>query len=321
MDLVAVSDIFDMRYGNSLGLNTLDPCHCKHRPCSQHVIPFVSRTAKNNGISAYVAPVAGVALNPSHTLSVAMSGSVLSTFYQGRAYYTGYHVACLAPKISLTTQQMLYYALCLSKNAYRYSYGRQANKTLKSILIPDVESIPTWVVETNIPKISKKPIHRKSFDLDVTQWKEFEVENLFDVKGTKSHTKEHMRLYGKGIYPYVTTSSVDNGIEGFYSHFTEHGNVLTIDSATVGSCFYQDVHFTASDHVEKLVPKFAMNKHIALFLQTIVAYEKFRYGYGRKFAQKRIKNTAIKLPVDNDGNPDWQFMEDYMKSLPYSASL
>ena len=33
------------------------------------------------------------------------------------------------------------------------------------------------------------------------------------------------------------------------------------------------------------------------------------------------KNPIIKLPVDKDGKPDWQFMEDYIKSLPYSVNL
>jgi hypothetical protein len=27
------------------------------------------------------------------------------------------------------------------------------------------------------------------------------------------------------------------------------------------------------------------------------------------------------LPVDENNQPDWQFMEDYIKSLPYSKSL
>ena len=35
----------------------------------------------------------------------------------------------------------------------------------------------------------------------------------------------------------------------------------------------------------------------------------------------RIKETVIKLPVDTDGNPDWQFMENYIKALPYGDRL
>lgn len=66
--------------------------------------------------------------------------------------------------------------------------------------------------------------------------------------------------------------------------------------------------------------KFEMNAYIALFLQTIINLEQFRYSYGRKFNQDRIRKTKIKLPFKNN-KPDWNFMEEYIKSLPYSVNL
>lgn len=33
------------------------------------------------------------------------------------------------------------------------------------------------------------------------------------------------------------------------------------------------------------------------------------------------KNMEIKLPVDSNGEPDWQFMENYIKALPYGDRL
>ncbi len=161
--------------------------------------------------------------------------------------------------------------------------------------------------------------------LDVGKWEPFYLKKLFKIDGTKSFTKKQIKDYGEGEYPYVVTSSENNGVQGFYNHSTEEGNVLTIDSATVGSCFYQPLNFTASDHVEKLMPLFEMNAFIAMFIQTVINLEKFRYGYGRKFAQMRIEKTKIKLPAKKGENgklePDWQFMEDYIKSLPYSSNL
>ena len=29
----------------------------------------------------------------------------------------------------------------------------------------------------------------------------------------------------------------------------------------------------------------------------------------------------IKLPITTDGDPDWQFMENYIKALPYGDRL
>ena len=177
-----------------------------------------------------------------------------------------------------------------------------------------------------IKEVLETPIQiKKSIEIFVNNWRYFDLIELFHITGSKSFTKKQMTEYGEGQYPYVVTSSENNGVQGFYNHFTEQANVLTIDSATIGSCFYQPLKFSASDHVEKLIPQFDMNVYTAIFLKTIIEFEKFRYGYGRKFAQMRIKQTKIKLPVkhnsERDYEPDWQFMEDYIKSLPYSSNL
>ena len=88
----------------------------------------------------------------------------------------------------------------------------------------------------------------------------------------------------------------------------------------MGFCSYQPLNFTASDHVEKLVPKFDLNVYRALFLTTIINMEQYRYSYGRKFNQDRIRETTIKLPF-KDGDVDWDWIEDYMKGLSYSKHL
>ena len=114
---------------------------------------------------------------------------------------------------------------------------------------------------------------------------------------------------------------MNNGVEGFYDFYTEDGNVLIIDSAVKGVCSYQAQKFTASDHVEKLIPKFELNPYLAMFFITLINLERYRYSYGRKFNQIRIKETEIILPVDKNNEPDYKFMEDYIKSLQYSDSI
>lgn len=172
-----------------------------------------------------------------------------------------------------------------------------------------------------LENISSKKVLSGSFNLSDRKWKWFLINDLFDVSGTKTTPKRKLEEIGKGKYPYTTTQSTNNGVEGFYDFYTEKGNCLVIDSAVAGFCSYQEENFSASDHVEKLMPKFKLNQHIGLFLQTIINLEQFRYSYGKKFNQVKIRATKIKLPIDKVGNPDWKFMEDYIKSLPYSASI
>jgi N-6 DNA Methylase family protein len=169
--------------------------------------------------------------------------------------------------------------------------------------------------------VSIDSINRNISQLNVEKWKSFKIDEIFSIKGSKTTSIIELEEYGKGIYPYVTTQASNNGTESFYNFFTEDKNVLTIDSAVIGYCSYQPEKFSASDHVEKLIPKFKMNKYIALFLVTILNLENYRYNYGRKASQSRMKNTYIKLPVDNNNNPDYDFMENYIKSLKYSGSI
>ena len=168
---------------------------------------------------------------------------------------------------------------------------------------------------TNEPMVSKK------VPLNIEEWKWKEYCRLFDVTGSKTTPKIEIEESGLGIYPYVTTQAINNGIEGFFNIATEKGNVLTVDSAVLGYCAYQAQDFSASDHVEKLVPKFKLSPYIAMFLTTLINLEQYRYSYGRKCSQKKLKISRLKLPVDQLGNPDWQWMEDYIKSLPYSRCL
>ena len=71
----------------------------------------------------------------------------METFLQPEPYYSGRDLYYLEPLIKLSDQQKLYYCVCLRANKYRFNYGRQANRTLKDLLIPSVEDIPGWVAK------------------------------------------------------------------------------------------------------------------------------------------------------------------------------
>lgn len=307
-----VSDLFYIHSGSSLELNKLIKC--------KDGINFISRTSKNNGVSAMVRPINGIEPYVSGMITVAAGGSVLSSFVQNKPFYTAYHVFCLEPINDMTLIEKLFYCMCIKSNQYKYSFGRQANKTLSKIKLPN--KIPHWVNEFQIPELSNmyksKNNTSKNFDLCVNKWQYVKIVDLFDVKGTKTTPKN--KLLGKPLYSFITTKSINNGTEKFSEIYTEFGCVLTIDSAVIGTCFYQKNNFSASDHVEKLIPKFDMNVYIAMFLTTIINKEQYRYSYGRKSSQDRIKNSSIKLPCKNNV-PDWKYMENYVKSLPYSINL
>jgi hypothetical protein len=132
-------DIFDVRYGHSLELNRLKIC-----PAAEGVA-FVSRKSGDNGIVAYVKRIPDIDPAPAGELTCALSGNgVLSTFIQEQEYYTAFHVACLKPKQPMDKAELLYYCMCIKANAYRYSFGRQANRTIRDLELPAPGKMPKW---------------------------------------------------------------------------------------------------------------------------------------------------------------------------------
>ena len=63
-----------------------------------------------------------------------------------------------------------------------------------------------------------------------------------------------------------------------------------------------------------------LNKYNALFISTVISIDKYKYSYGRQYRQKNYNNHIIKLLTKNN-QPDWDFMENYIKSLPYADRI
>ena len=315
--MIALQKVFNIQYGHGLELNKLDEDNGE--------INFISRTAKNNGVSAIVRKINSVKEMPEGSITVSLGGTVLEAFLQPKPYYTGYHIFCLLDKdeIKLTKQQKLFYCACIRENKYRYSYGRQANKTLKNILVPAPQDIPSWVNGTNLDRFDElhKPFSKiDTPSLSTKNWKSFHFDDIFEIKKGKRLTKENMI---EGGNPFVGAIDKNNGISNLIGQTPLFdSNTITVSyNGSVAEAFYQPYEYWASDDINILIPRFEITPFLGLFLCTVIKKEKYRFSYGRKWHKERMQTSTIKLPVDKNGKPDWQFMEDYIKSLPYSANI
>lgn len=315
MNLVKVSVIFDVEYGNSFELNKLKQ--------DSIGINFVSRTSKNNGVSARVSKLPGINPFPSGMITVSLGGSVLETFIQPSPFYTGYHIYCLTPKKKMSTAIKLYYCSCISANKYRYNYGRQANRTLRDLLIPELTEIPEKIKKTDLSIFDglNEPYSKQKLSLNERKWEWFAYDELFEIERGKGPRKKD--LDGKGETPFVTSTDQNNGWTSFTSHAPMHaGNTIGVNrNGSVAEAFYQPLQFCSTEDVHIFKPKFELNKYIGLFLNTLIKEEKYRYNYGRKWGIARMKASSIKLPVNKKREPDFIFMEQYIKSIYYSKQI
>ena len=294
---------------------------------------FIGRTPINNGIQGKIVKQ-DFEPNNENTFSVTQIGEKICLFRDNK-WYSCQNIFILTP-LYPNLIDIRFYICCVITKTLKIVFGEDAytsyptKDTLSDMLIklpatPDGE--PDWqYMESYMKKIMQESeqsienlnrVEDKKDSIDISNWKEFTLTKLFDIKGSKTTPKNNLILTSDGKYPYITTAATNNGIAGYSDKYTEEGNVITIDSAVLGTAFYQKDNFTASDHVEKLIPKFEINELIGQYLASVLnaSARYYQYAYNNKRSQIALKKEVINLPTTPDGEPDWQYMENYMKKI------
>lgn len=207
--------------------------------------------------------------------------------------------------------------------------------------IPDWQFMEDYIKSLHHKQITTRVKSDNVKDLDTDNWEEFKVSNLFNrIYKAKAYTKEEVVEVDKGIH-FVSRTDCNNGVDITVDKDTryaglEEANCITIGDTTA-TVFYQNEKFIAGDHMVVLRADW-LNIKRGLFFITLFAQEGIRYCYGRAYRMDLIRDTLLKLPIKRDSNgnpiiddkhtysdngyiPDWQFMEDYIKSLPYSDRI
>ena len=188
-----------------------------------------------------------------------------------------------------------------------------------------------------------KPLKKNHLSFNIDSWRWFSYKDIFDIR-KGFYNKKPDNHTGSSV-PFIGAIDNNNGISEYYdiqdieeasktgdennvplSEKIFEGNCITVsNNGSVGYAFYQKKPFTCTHDVNPLYlhPRWnkGLNPYIAMFLCSLIEKERYRWTYGRKWRPKRMPSSLIKLPVDSHGKPDWQFMEDYIKSLPYSANI
>ena len=165
--------------------------------------------------------------------------------------------------------------------------------------------------------------------INTTYWKEFLIGELFDIHPTKHYNDENGKALSNaklfnvdGINPVIVNSSYNNGVGGYTNKpCTEKGGIITFsDTTTANAIFYQANDFVGYSHVQGMYPtKYKDNWDIysMKFFESVFRSRAkcLGYDYVNKFTRELASAIVIKLPVDSFGNPDFQYMKDYMKCV------
>lgn len=149
------------------------------------------------------------------------------------------------------------------------------------------------------------------------EWKEFKLEDIFHVELSKGDNKPNQLVNGN--IPLISSGDSNNGIVKFVIKGDEKSQKFSKDKLTFdmfGKIFYHPYEFYSVSHgrINILSAKVNVSSFILMFLVTVLEKSSRNiFSYNRMASSKRIKKLKIKIPINNDNTPDYNFMEQYIK--------
>lgn len=299
-------------------------------------IPFVGRAVINNGFQDMVDSKIE---EEGNCISVGMVSTTFKAFYRDVKFACSQNILILR-MIKLTRNKALFLNSVFNSTILLiFSYGKPiklVNFKKQKILLPvNEKSEPDYEYMENYTKsiIDKKLVDYKKYakkalanleykkiePLENKEWEEFFLTDIFPIiQRGRRLTKLNQKL---GDIPYISSTSMNNGVDNFIGNKTNvriFSDCLTIaNSGSVGASFYQPYKFVGSDHITHL-KKENMSKYVYLFISTLTNRFSKKYNFNREINDARISREKIMLPINEKNEPDFEYMEQYMKNLTYT---
>ena len=320
-------------------------------------VPFLASTESNNGVTEYYSLEDIKAWdkvgNPDDTLdnkifngnciAVTVNGSVCNAFYQNKDFTCSHDITVLYPKNhELTQLQAIFICAVIMKEKYRWSYGRKPHDVKKfgrSIIklpINQQGNIDWNYMEQYVKTLKYKPItttncQHQASALNIGLWKPYKVSEIFTIRNGTGITKEEIEC-NPGDFIAVQSGEENNACIGKIDKnycirmgytYTDEPCLTVARSGSAGFVSYQPFGCVVGDSAKILSLKDNEHKNafVFLFLKTILMANKYKYTYGRKVTEDKYLSEMIMLPAAEDNKPDYVFMENYIKSLPYGDRL
>ena len=164
--------------------------------------------------------------------------------------------------------------------------------------------------------------------MNTKRWGTFHLydKSLFSIDSGTKLDKVKMDTSVEEV-AFVGRSNVNNGITARVKKIDgiepyEKGNLtLALGGAYLGSCFVQPEDFYTSQNVVVLIPNKEMDFYAKQFIASAIFVEsQNNYQAFIKELNAHIKRDfKIKLPIDKTGEPDWEYMIEYMKAIEKRA--
>lgn len=167
--------------------------------------------------------------------------------------------------------------------------------------------------------------------IDTTQWKEYSISDLFVTEkvGNKIQVPTgsyiEKKLLKEGETPRITVTGVNNGISGYFEDLTSDSNYRVYENfisvSFLGTVFYHPYKASLDMKVHSLKLKSKeLNEYIGGYIVSVIKKSIQNNDYADQISSTVLPQLKIKLPIDINGNPNFAYMEEYMKNLEIAVS-
>ncbi|WP_427830657.1 restriction endonuclease subunit S [Limosilactobacillus reuteri] len=301
-------------------------------------VPFIASGASLNGAVAFCTPKNDERLDAANCITVSPVDG--SCFYQPTAFLGrggGGSSIIILRSNNLNRNNGVFLAMAVNHTTSKYQYGHMATSDgikREQILLPvNDKDQPDYQFMADYERELIQQKHEKYLNyaknclsqlgipveldpLDEKKWAPFFLNEVFDVNSGVRLTNQDKE---NGKKPFIGATDNGNGITGFVGNTnkSQDSNVLGVNyNGAPGIAFYHPYTALFSDDVKRLKLKDESHntKNVLLFMASIVMKQRGKYSYGYKFNASRMNRQRLYLPVNNQGQPDYDYMEQYIKN-------
>lgn len=305
-------------------------------------LPLVNAKHFNNGIMYYGR--SSDFESEAMTIDIVADGAASTGDVYAQPQETGvlYNAYLIKPKFEPTENILLYFSTII-QTSIKKKFGYQNKCTWDKvkhleILLPVISAnTPDWAyMESYMKSImleSEKKLEKlqnvnsNNNKVESAKWKDFIFGKIFQMQKQKEISPIY--AYNKNMqqekkYPFYGQSSENNGIISYISledrtllNNKENNPIIMIHSNNhlsfyVNSPFYlKDGHGATSLFTNKNLNEYNVFFIISVLNKTMAD----KFDYSLKATKEKLNSLKIKLPVDGEGEPDWEYMENYMKNI------
>jgi len=309
---------------------------------SKGSIPYLTRSDKDNGFDSFICVQNDkYSIDQSNVITVGLDTQTV--FYQPNKFYTGQNIQIL--KNSHLNKEIAQFLIPLIRRQMeKFSWGGNGATLTRlrrsKILVPinsegsaDYQFMESFMKQKEKEKIEKYNFYVKKRlkkikvpetvkSLDAKEWKEFEIGKLFNLSQGKSKGLNHLKKTNSGVN-YLGATNQYNGV---LCQVVKDENLVHIGNGiafirngegSMGYSVYKEEEFIATSDIS-VGYNSNLNRHTGLFITTVADKVRGKYNFGYKRSGNRLKKEKILLPINKQNDPDYEYMESYMKRLEYN---